>query len=132
MLRNTRYGNELAQPAINAFVSVHVDQLRMRWCAEDLGLSLRWHTVGSSVNAGGIVTFPSAPMEGNHVSDMKAIRRFSYYCWLLYLVSVRLGDMSLRSTGWRRAGSRSLRSAGRNQSSSILLVDSYLVLAIAN
>jgi len=52
MLRNTVYGNELAPPASNALQMsiVLIDytvqvKLRMRWCAEDLGLSLRWHSL---------------------------------------------------------------------------------------
>jgi len=51
MLRNTSDGNELAMPATNASQKEHsigcllsTGELRMRWCAEDLGLSLRWHS----------------------------------------------------------------------------------------
>jgi len=52
MLRNTGGANELALPATNAYQSGHVDQLRMRWCAEDLGLSLRWQRIAWSADLG--------------------------------------------------------------------------------
>jgi len=45
ILRNTSDGNELAVPATNALQRVYtVSWLRMRWCAEDLGLTLRWRS----------------------------------------------------------------------------------------
>jgi len=46
----------------------------MRWCAEDLGLSLRWHAYARSFSsAGGMVAFPLAAMQGNLTSGKKAI-----------------------------------------------------------
>jgi len=45
----------------------------MRWCAEDLGVTLRWRGKVVVVMPFGTLAFPSAAVPGKHACGMKAI-----------------------------------------------------------
>jgi len=80
----------------------------MRWCAEDLGLSLRWHTKGVRVLGGANGSLlPCGGKPARYQLRWKAIE-----------VSVCI-VYGVGNGGWRGPVPDRWRSSGRNQSSSL-------------